>query len=68
MTTNDWFAASLTEIHAFLDRFEDEEVISLSREDDVTAALVAMLTAGVLIAQASGALAHSYNTLQFLEG
>lgn len=65
--SNDWFAASLVEISALLDRFEDEEVIPLSREDDATAALVAMLTAGVLVAQASGALAHAYGRLSLLE-
>lgn len=47
--TEDWYAASLSEVDAFLGKFEKQKSVTVKVDSDLVAALVGVLSAGPLI-------------------
>lgn len=63
----DWYAASLIELKALLDRIGEENVVTLRSEDAAVAAIIAQLQASSVIAATAQQVYEAKATLALLE-
>jgi hypothetical protein len=67
MSNNAWYAASLPELKALLDRIGDEGEVTLRPGDDAVAAIIAQLQASQIVYATAQAVHHTRATLALLE-
>lgn len=67
MSDTAWYAQSLVELKALLDRIGEENVVTLRAEDAATAAIIAQLQAAQIVAATAQNVYQAKATLALLE-
>lgn len=65
--STDWYSQSLVELKALLDRFENEDEVTLRPGDDAVAAIIAQLSASSVVYATAQQVHKTMATLGLLE-